>query len=121
MQQYGAAERFHLIFLGHLSKRVAPELFALKGGCNLRFYFKSTRYSEDLSSKISLRDATERLFEVRKIVTGHQGFKPGSKSAYHSGFSEQRNEYTFSTYYYSSTVRFAHYSLVPRFAPQIDP
>jgi predicted nucleotidyltransferase component of viral defense system len=41
-------ELFHLLFLAHLRDRVDPSLYALKGGCNLRFYFKSVRYSEDI-------------------------------------------------------------------------
>ncbi len=43
-----AIELFHLVFVGHLGRRVDKALFALKGGCNLRFYCKSIRYSEDI-------------------------------------------------------------------------
>ena len=41
-------ELFHLLFLAHLRNRVDPSLYVLKGGCNLRFFFKSVRYSEDI-------------------------------------------------------------------------
>ncbi len=41
-------EIFHLLFLRAFGARVDKTLFALKGGCNLRFYFKSIRYSEDM-------------------------------------------------------------------------
>lgn len=41
-------ELFHLIFVLHLGRRVDKRLYAIKGGCNLRFYWKSIRYSEDL-------------------------------------------------------------------------
>ena len=41
-------EVFHLCFLERLIKLTAPGLYALKGGVNLRFYFKSPRYSEDM-------------------------------------------------------------------------
>ncbi len=41
-------ERFHLLFLAQLGARLDKQLYALKGGCNLRFFFKSIRYSEDL-------------------------------------------------------------------------
>lgn len=43
-----AIEVFHLLFLRALSARVDPALYVLKGGCNLRFFFKSIRYSEDI-------------------------------------------------------------------------
>lgn len=43
-----AIEIFHLVFMAHLGRRVDKALYALKGGCNLRFYGKSIRYSEDI-------------------------------------------------------------------------
>lgn len=45
-------EIFHLFFLKFLEKRIEKSLYALKGGCNLRFYFKSIRYSEDMDLDI---------------------------------------------------------------------
>ncbi|MDI1319577.1 MAG: nucleotidyl transferase AbiEii/AbiGii toxin family protein [bacterium] len=47
-----AIELFHLVFVIHLGKRVDKALFAIKGGCNLRFYCKSIRYSEDIDFDI---------------------------------------------------------------------
>ena len=47
-----AIEVFHLVFVVHLGKRVNKALFAIKGGCNLRFYCKSIRYSEDIDFDI---------------------------------------------------------------------
>ncbi len=41
-------EIFHLLFLERLLKISDPKLYAVKGGCNLRFFFNSPRYSEDL-------------------------------------------------------------------------
>jgi predicted nucleotidyltransferase component of viral defense system len=41
-------EFFHLAFLAELGTRLGKDRYALKGGCNLRFFFKSIRYSEDL-------------------------------------------------------------------------
>lgn len=41
-------EIFHILFLRHLEGRLDKSLYALKGGCNLRFFMKSIRYSEDL-------------------------------------------------------------------------
>lgn len=41
-------EVFHLEFLRALLRRVPADAFALKGGANLRFFFRSIRYSEDM-------------------------------------------------------------------------
>ncbi len=41
-------EVFHLTFLRAFTSSVSAEHFAIKGGCNLRFFFGSARYSEDL-------------------------------------------------------------------------
>ena len=41
-------EVFHLEFLRYLGRRVRPERYALKGGVNLRLFFNSIRYSEDM-------------------------------------------------------------------------
>jgi predicted nucleotidyltransferase component of viral defense system len=41
-------EAFHLCFLERLLKASAPNLYVLKGGVNLRFFFRSPRYSEDM-------------------------------------------------------------------------
>ena len=45
-QQY--TEIFHLLFIRHLESKLSKKLYALKGGCNLRFFFKSIRYSQDI-------------------------------------------------------------------------
>jgi len=41
-------EIFHFLFLERLLKIADPRLFVLKGGVNLRFFFNSPRYSEDM-------------------------------------------------------------------------
>jgi len=41
-------EVFHFCFLERLLKLIDPKLYALKGGVNLRLYFHSPRYSEDM-------------------------------------------------------------------------
>jgi predicted nucleotidyltransferase component of viral defense system len=41
-------EIFHLEFLRRLVREAKPDTLALKGGVNLRFYFNSPRYSEDM-------------------------------------------------------------------------
>jgi predicted nucleotidyltransferase component of viral defense system len=63
-------EIFHLLFLRAFGARVDKALFALKGGCNLRFFLKSLRYSEDMDLDIrtmsvaTLRNNVNRLLEA---------------------------------------------------------
>lgn len=47
------AECFHLAFLEVLRLRVDSERYVLKGGANLRFFFGSPRYSEDIDLDVS--------------------------------------------------------------------
>lgn len=41
-------ELFHVSFLDVLSRRLDPARYVLKGGANLRYFFGSARYSEDI-------------------------------------------------------------------------
>lgn len=41
-------ELFHVAFLDLLSRRLDPTRYVLKGGANLRYFFASVRYSEDI-------------------------------------------------------------------------
>lgn len=41
-------EFFHVAFLEALSRRLDPARYILKGGANLRYFFDSQRYSEDI-------------------------------------------------------------------------
>lgn len=43
-----SVELFHLTFLSFLGRKLDKKQYALKGGCNLRFFFGSPRYSEDM-------------------------------------------------------------------------
>lgn len=62
-------ELFHLLFLSQLGRKIDKNLFALKGGCNMRFYFNSIRYSEDMGidiqtmQKDTLRKNIDRIFD----------------------------------------------------------
>jgi predicted nucleotidyltransferase component of viral defense system len=47
-------ECFHLAFLTALTQRVDPASIALKGGANLRYFFGSVRYSEDIDFDVVL-------------------------------------------------------------------
>jgi len=46
-------EVFHLEFLRWFSRKADPKCYALKGGVNMRFFFGSMRYSEDMDLDIS--------------------------------------------------------------------
>lgn len=48
MNDRQAVELFHLLVLDRLGRRLDKGRYALKGGCNLRFFFLSPRYSEDM-------------------------------------------------------------------------
>jgi predicted nucleotidyltransferase component of viral defense system len=67
-------EIFHLLFLRAFGARVDKSLFALKGGCNLRFFLKSIRYSEDMDLDIhtmaigTLRNNVGRLLEAQSFA-----------------------------------------------------
>ena len=46
-------EAFHIEFLRWFARKIKPDYYALKGGVNLRFFFNSFRYSEDMDLDIS--------------------------------------------------------------------
>jgi len=61
-------EQFHLLFLAQLARRVKPALFVLKGGCNLRFFHKSVRYSEDMDLDLGEIGAGAFRDKVRELL-----------------------------------------------------
>ena len=67
-------EEFHLLFLAQLGRRVNPTLFVLKGGCNLRFFHHSVRYSEDMDLDLgeigaqAFRDKVGEIFASRPFA-----------------------------------------------------
>ena len=48
-----SVELFHLVILDLLGRKVDKKQYVLKGGCNLRFFFKSIRYSDDMYLDVS--------------------------------------------------------------------
>jgi len=84
-----AIEIFHLLFLRSFSSRVDKALFALKGGCNLRFYHRSIRYSEDMDLDIrtmavgTLRSNVDAVLEsdAFRHTLRAQGFEIESTAA----------------------------------------
>ncbi|MFA6291009.1 MAG: nucleotidyl transferase AbiEii/AbiGii toxin family protein [Victivallales bacterium] len=62
-------ELFHLIFLDLLGRKLDKRYYVLKGGCNLRFFLKSFRYSEDMDIDVQ-NIPKEKLEEtVNSIIT----------------------------------------------------
>lgn len=76
-------EQFHLLFLNQLGQKLDKRLYALKGGCNLRFYFNSIRYSEDIDldvqtialqtlqnkvNQILNADSFQKILAAREII-----------------------------------------------------
>lgn len=63
-------EIFHLAFLGQLGSQLDKRIYAVKGGCNLRFFFESPRLSEDLDLDVSeVAEGTLRN-KVNRILAG---------------------------------------------------
>ncbi len=72
MKQYNprqSIELFHLLFLRQLSQKVDKKLYALKGGCNMRFYFKSIRYSEDMDVDIQIINKDTLFKNINKFLS----------------------------------------------------
>ncbi|MCE9625392.1 MAG: nucleotidyl transferase AbiEii/AbiGii toxin family protein [Deltaproteobacteria bacterium] len=57
-------EVFHLLFLQEFLRKFDPKLVVLKGGVNLRLFFQSPRYSEDMDLDVQ----TASVESVRKNV-----------------------------------------------------
>ena len=65
-----AIELFHVAFLDVLPKRVDQRRYILKGGANLRYFFGSLRYSEDLDLDLSGEPAWRLREKVDAIMEG---------------------------------------------------
>lgn len=61
-------ELFHLLFLSQLGRKLDKKLYAVKGGCNMRFYFNSIRYSEDMDIDIQIINKDTLLKNVTQIL-----------------------------------------------------
>ncbi len=74
MEPREAIECLHLSFCNRLAAKVDRKLFSLKGGCNLRFYFRSIRYSEDIDFDVETISVDTLKKHVEKILND-QGFR----------------------------------------------
>lgn len=61
-------ELFHLLFLDQFGRKTEKGLYALKGGCNLRFFLKSVRYSEDIDLDVHTIAQGTLANKVEKIL-----------------------------------------------------
>ncbi len=61
-------EIFHLEFVRWLGRKIKPEYYAVKGGANLRFFFQSFRYSENMDLDASGVDIIVLKDIVMKIL-----------------------------------------------------
>jgi len=63
-----AIEVFHISFLGGLASGVDQEHLVLKGGANLRYFFDSLRYSEDIDLDVTHVKAWQLEEKVDRIL-----------------------------------------------------
>jgi len=63
-------ELFHLHFVRLLCSGPDKDRFAVKGGCNLRFFFDSVRYSEDIDLDVTTLPVHTLKEKVTRIFAG---------------------------------------------------
>jgi len=72
-------EVFHLEFLRRLGRKLNPGAYAVKGGVNLRFFFKSFRYSEDMdldARGIGIAELQETVMTILAANAFQDNLKP---------------------------------------------
>lgn len=67
-------ELFHLVFIDLLGRKVDKKLYALKGGCNLRFFFQSFRHSEDIDLDVSTVLSKDKLQVIMSRIIKSKTF-----------------------------------------------
>lgn len=71
-------EAFHYSFLDRLLRISDPKLYVLKGGVNLRFFFHSPRYSEDMDLDVlggSVSTLTKNGFKILNDASFQRGLR----------------------------------------------
>jgi predicted nucleotidyltransferase component of viral defense system len=63
-----SVEQFHLLFLAQLGRRIDQRAVVVKGGCNLRFFLRSIRYSEDMDLDVGAIDTQVLRDRVREVL-----------------------------------------------------
>ncbi len=61
-------EFFHLAFVQVLASRIDPDTVALKGGANLRYFFGSHRYSEDIDFDVVRGEARKLEEQINAVL-----------------------------------------------------
>lgn len=69
-----SVELFHLLLLDLLARKADPRHYALKGGCNLRFFMKSIRYSEDMDIDVSADLSKDKLAGIVERILASKSF-----------------------------------------------
>ena len=69
-----AVELFHLLLLDILGRKADRKHYALKGGCNLRFFMKSIRYSEDMDIDVGPGLPKDKLEDLIERILGSKLF-----------------------------------------------
>lgn len=73
-------ELFHLMFLRQFNAQIDSNFYSVKGGCNLRFFFNSVRYSEDLDldirviQKQTLENKVSKILSSQPLLKSLQGY-----------------------------------------------
>ena len=73
-------ELFHIEFLRLLGRKLKTNNYAVKGGVNLRLFFKSVRYSEDMDLDVAgigvgeLRELVMKILQARSFREGFYAF-----------------------------------------------
>lgn len=73
-------EIFHIAFLRLFASRIKPNTYAVKGGVNLRLFFGSIRYSEDIDLDIKdiethkLKDIVMEILASKTLLTALRPF-----------------------------------------------
>lgn len=70
MNDRQAIELFQLLFLHAFGARVDRGLYVLKGGCNLRFFCRSIRYSEDMDLDVRTLSVATLRNNVERVLAG---------------------------------------------------
>lgn len=65
-----SVEVFHLVLLDQIGRKLDKQRWALKGGCNLRFFFKSPRYSDDMDLDVQDVPVEALREKVRSTLSG---------------------------------------------------
>ncbi len=99
-----AVEIFHLLFLRSFGARVDKALFALKGGCNLRFYHRSVRYSEDMDLDIGTMTPGTLRSNVETVL-GAEAFRHALRAQQLEIVSTSQPKQTATTQRWKITLR----------------